>query len=66
MRLAISQGNWEETQKTVEEVAKRARGTQRKKILKLLRYLGTGLVSLPHPVQDAWAPLRAKSSTTSL
>ncbi len=39
VREAISQGNWEETQKVIGEAARRARGAQRKKILKLFCYL---------------------------
>jgi len=39
VREAISQGSWEETQKILDEAARRARGAQRKKIIKLLRYL---------------------------
>lgn len=50
VRLAISQGSWEETRKAIEEAGRRARGAQKKKILKLLRYFEenwSGIVSSP-------------------
>jgi hypothetical protein len=50
VRLAISQGSWEETRKAIEEAGRRARGAQKKKSLKLLRYFEenwSGIVSSP-------------------
>ncbi len=37
--LAISQGNWEETQKVLEEAARKSRGNRKKRITKLSQYL---------------------------
>jgi len=38
-RSNLCKRSWEETQKALDEAARRARGAQRKKILKLLCYL---------------------------
>lgn len=48
--LAISQGNWEETQKVLTEAAKNTRGNRKKRITKLLHYLEenwTGIAASP-------------------
>jgi len=37
--LAISQGNWEETRRVLEEAEKKSRGDRKKRITKLLQYL---------------------------
>lgn len=50
VRLAISQGSWEETQRAIEEAARKARGVQKKKVLELFRYLEenwSGIVCQP-------------------
>lgn len=39
VRQAISRGSWEETRRVLEEAVRRAQGTQKKRVVELLRYL---------------------------